>query len=60
MPLTESIESLTMKVDKKYNDPQLIEALSIYHSLIDNNVIKPRENQLNRSGSLPEMVKFNV
>ena len=37
----------------------LLEALDMYHSLIDNNVIQPRENQLNKSGIIPQIVHFN-
>lgn len=57
MSIVDKIQSLNMKVDEQYNS--LVEALRMYHSLIENNVIQPRENQLNRSGILPHIVHFN-
>lgn len=50
MSIVDKIQSLDMKVDKQYYQNPLVEALEVYHSLIDANVIQPRENQLNRSG----------
>lgn len=48
-----------METDEKYNRNSLSEALEMYHSLINNNIIRPRENQLNKSGLIPQIVKFN-
>lgn len=57
MSIVDKIQSLNMEVDEQYDF--LIEALRMYHSLVENNVIQPRENQLNRSGILPQIVHFN-
>ena len=57
MSIVDKIQSLNMEVDEQYDS--LVEALRMYHSLIENNVIQPRENQLNRSGILPQIVQFN-
>ena len=57
MNIVDKIQSLNMEVDEQYDS--LVEALRMYHSLIENNVIQPRENQLNRSGILPQIVQFN-
>jgi len=57
MGIVEKIQSLDMKVDEQYCS--LVEALKMYHSLIENNVIQPRENQLNRSGIALKIVHFN-
>lgn len=57
MSIVDKIQSLNMEVDEQYSS--LTEALKMYHSLIENNIIQPRENQLNRSGILPQIVHFN-
>lgn len=57
MSIVDKIQSLNLEVDEQYCS--LVEALRMYHSLIENNVIQPRENQLNRSGILPQIVHFN-
>ncbi len=57
MSIVEKIQSLNMEADEQYDS--LVEALRMYHSLIENNIIQPRENQLNRSGILPQIVHFN-
>ena len=57
MSIVDKIQSLNMEVDEQSDS--LIEALDMYHSLIDNNVIQPRENQLNKSGMIPQIVHFN-
>lgn len=57
--IVDKIQSLEMEVDKRYCQSPLIEALEIYHSLIDANVIQPRENQINKSGLVPKIVHFN-
>lgn len=59
MSLVDNIQSLDMKIDDKYYDTSLIDALKMYHSLIDKNIIQPRENQLNKSGTLPKIIHFN-
>lgn len=60
MSIADSIQALDMKVDSKYFQKPLIEALDLYHNLIKENVISPRENQLNHSGVMPNIVQFNV
>ncbi len=57
MSIVDKIQSLNMEADEQYDS--LVEALRMYHSLIENNIIQPRENQLNRSGILPQIVHFN-
>ncbi|MCI8634707.1 MAG: hypothetical protein HFJ05_03780 [Eubacterium sp.] len=57
MSIVDKIQSLNIEVDEQSDS--LIEALDMYHSLIDNNVIQPRENQLNKSGMIPQIVHFN-
>ena len=59
MSIVDKIKSLDMEVDKKYGQGSLIEALEIYHSLVEKNIIRPRENQLNRSGMAPQIIHFN-
>lgn len=59
MSIVDKIKSLEMEVDKGYYQNPLVEALEIYHSLIDANVIQPRENQLNKSGLVPPVIHFN-
>ncbi len=59
MSIVDKIQTLDMKVDKKYKQDLLIEALEMYHSLIEQDVIQPRENQLNRSGITPQIIHFN-
>lgn len=60
MSIANSISKLTMNIDEKYKKPELIQALKEYHLLLEKNLIKPRENQLNRSGVMPNIVRFNV
>lgn len=60
MNMAERIQALDMKVDSKYLQKPLIEALDLYHNLIEKNIISPRENQLNHSGVMPGIVQFNV
>lgn len=59
MSIVDKIQSLEMEVDNRYFQNPLVEALEIYHSLIDENVIQPRENQLNKSGLVPKIIHFN-
>lgn len=57
MSIVDKIQALNIKVDEQYHS--LVEALEMYHSLIENNIIQPRENQLNRSGLASQIVHFN-
>lgn len=57
MSIVDKIQSLNMEADEQYCS--LAEALKMYHSLIENNVMQPRENQLNKSGMIPQIVHFN-
>lgn len=59
MSIVDKIQSLNMEVDEQDYQNSLVEALEIYHSLIEANVIRPRENQLNKSGLVPRIVHFN-
>lgn len=59
MSVVDKIKSLDMEVDKQYCQKPLVEALELYHLLIEKDVIQPRENQLNRSGIIPQIVHFN-
>ena len=59
MSMADDIKKLSMTVDKNFYDSKLIEALNMYHSLIRENIIEPRENQLNTSGVMPKIVHFN-
>lgn len=59
MSIVDNIETLSMKIDDKFFDPKLIDALTIYHSLIQEKKIEPRENQLNTSGLSPKIIHFN-
>lgn len=59
MSLVDNIQSLDMKIDEKYFDSSLVDALEIYHSLIDQKIIVPRENQLNKSGIIEKNIYFN-
>ncbi len=57
MSIVDKIQSLNIEVDEQYCS--LVEALEMYHSLIENNVMQPRGNQLNKSGLVPQIVHFN-
>lgn len=57
MSIVDKIQSLNIEVDEQYYS--LVEALKMYHTLIENNIIQPRENQLNKSGTIPQIVHFN-
>ena len=59
MSMVDEVQKLTMDVDEKYNGAYLTEALKEYHELIDEKIIKPRENQLNCSGEMPRIIQFN-
>ncbi len=59
MSIIDNIETLSMKIDDKFFDPKLIDALTLYHSLIQEKKIIPRENQLNTSGSTQKIIHFN-
>lgn len=49
-----------MKIDDKYKNESLNNSLELYHKLIDNGIMQPRGNQLNRSGAMPKVIRFNV
>lgn len=59
MSIVDKIQELNMEIDNQYCQHSLVEALEIYHSLIEAKVIQPRENQLNKSGLIPQIVHFN-
>ena len=44
MSIVDKIQSLNLEVDEQYYS--LVEALKMYHSLIENNVIQPREKSI--------------
>lgn len=60
MSIIDSIQALDMKVDSKFYQKPLIEALDLYHNLIDENIITPRENQLIRNETIQPNIHFNV
>lgn len=59
MSIVDEIKLLDIEVDKQYYENSLVGALELYHSMIENGVIQPRENQLNKSGFMPSIVHFN-
>ena len=59
MGIIDKIQLLNMEVDTKYYQTSLIEALEMYHKMIEENIMQPRENQLNKSGIFPQMIHFN-
>ena len=60
MSIVTTIKNLDMKVDDKYNKNSLVNSLELYHPLIDNGIMQPRGNQLNRSGTMPKVIRFNI
>lgn len=60
MSIVPTIKNLEMKVDDKYKKETLNNSLELYHSLIDNGIMKPRGNQLNQSGTMPKVIRFNT
>ena len=60
MSIVTTIKNLDMKIDDKYKNESLNNALELYHKLVNNGIMKPRENQLNRSGTMPKVIRFNV
>ncbi len=60
MSIVTTIKNLDMKVDDKYNKNSLVNSLELYHTLIDNGIMQPRGNQLNRSGTMPKVIRFNI
>lgn len=59
MSIVDKIQLINLEVEERYYQSPLIEALELYHSLIEANVMQPRENQLNKSGQIPYIVPFN-
>lgn len=55
-----TIKNLDMKIDDKYKNESLNNSLELYHKLIDNGIMQPRGNQLNRSGTLPKVIRLNT
>ena len=45
MSIIDNIETLSMKIDDKFFDPKLIDALTLYHSLIQEKKIIPVPGQ---------------
>ena len=60
MSIVPTIKNLDMKIDAKYKEGPLNNALELYHNLIDKGIMQPRGNQLNRSGTMPKVVRFNT
>ena len=58
MSIIDNIETLSMKIDDKFFDPKLIDALTLYHSLIQEKKIIPRENQLQKLSTLIHIIKI--
>lgn len=60
MSIVPTIKNLDMKIDDKYKKEPLNNALDLYHKLIDSGIMQPRGNQLNKSGTMPKVVRFNT
>ena len=60
MDIVTTIKNLDMKIDDKYKKESLDDALELYHKLIDNGIMQPRGNQLNQSGTMPKVIRFNI
>ena len=60
MNISERIQNLDMEIDSRFYQKPLIEALDLYHSLIEKKIITPRENQLVRNDMIQPNVHFNV
>ena len=60
MSIVTTIQNLDMKIDDKYNKNSLSNSLELYHKLIDDGIMQPRGNQLNRSGIIPKVIRFNI
>lgn len=50
MSIITTIKNLDMNIDDKCKNKTLNNSLELYHTLIDNGIMQPRGNQLNRSG----------
>ena len=59
MSIIDNIETLSMKIDDKFFDPKLIDALTLYHSLIQEKKSIPRGGGGGGSGSTPKIIHFN-
>lgn len=60
MSIITTIKNLDMNIDDKYKNKTLNNSLELYHTLIDNGIMQPRGNQLNRSGIIPKVIRFNI
>lgn len=60
MSIVTTIKNLDRKIDNKYKNETLNNSLELYHKLIDNGIMQQRGNQLNRSGAMPKVIRFNV
>ena len=60
MSIISTIKNLDMKIDDKYKKSTLNNSLELYHKLIDNGIMQPRGNQLNQSGTMPKVIRFNT
>ncbi len=58
--MNELIRELKSDTLQQLQDEYLIEALELYHKWIKEGVIKPRENQLIKSGQPYTVVPINV
>ena len=59
MELTIEKKIKNITYDESKINPKLIEALVIYHNLIKEGIMKPRENQLNKSGYPKHVLNIN-
>ncbi|MCX4327843.1 MAG: hypothetical protein OSJ45_11190 [Lachnospiraceae bacterium] len=60
MSIITTIKNLDMNIDDKYKNKTLNNSLELYHKLIDDGIMQPRGNQLNRSGIIPKVIRFNI
>ncbi len=60
MSIITTIKNLDMNIDDKYKNKTLNNSLELYHKLIDDGIMRPRGNQLNRSGIIPKVIRFNI
>lgn len=59
MGMAEQIQKLNMPLQNNYYNKELEDALNYYHTLIRNNIIKPRGNQLAVSNRVMTPIKIN-
>ncbi len=60
MSIITTIKNLDMNIDDKYKNKTLNNSLELYHKLIDDGIMQPRGNQLNRSGIIPKVIRINI